>query len=260
MAGKETAPQAWLIGSVARDLNETAEKRKARVSKGVAFATGRRPRDWPCGWTIARRELAVRRPHRSPRSQAKQTDVRYCDRGSRGNPPASRATAPWRRVSGQSREPGHFREAGSASRPALPRKTPGRLFHHLRPCHVPFRFLSYATPSHRNCPDFALCCHTSAPTWLFNTCGAGLVMLRPIHARRPPCRQSLSSTTTAIFSHRCLSRSRPRDTGSTPIRTALLLLMASRLRRPISPFSTSRCREWTGWRPCAVCGRSLTCR
>src|ERR1700684_1754776 len=86
----------------------------------------------------------------------------------------------------------------------------------------PFRFLSYATPSHGNCPDFALSGHTSAPTWLLKTCGAGLVMLRPTHVRKPPCPQSLSSTTTATFSHRCLSRSRPRDTGLTLIRTALL--------------------------------------
>src|SRR5580704_2512471 len=141
----------------------------------------------------------------------------------------------------------------------MPPASQERLFHRLRPYRVPFQFLSYATPSHRNCPDFALCRHTSAPTWLLKTCGAGLVMLRPTHARKPPCPQSLSSTTTVIFSHRCLSRSRPRDTGSTPIRTALLLLTVLRLRRPISPFSTSRCREWTGWKPCAVCGRNPTC-
>jgi len=33
----------------------------------------------------------------------------------------------------------------------------------------------------------------------------------------------------------------------------------SRRRRRISPFSTSRCRAWTGWKPCGGCARSPTC-
>jgi CheY-like chemotaxis protein len=29
---------------------------------------------------------------------------------------------------------------------------------------------------------------------------------------------------------------------------------------PTSPFSISRCRAWTAWRPCVGCGRNPTCR
>ena len=39
---------------------------------------------------------------------------------------------------------------------------------------IPFLVLTYAVPSHENCPDFALSGHTSAPTWGLRTCGAGL--------------------------------------------------------------------------------------
>src|SRR6202035_1322507 len=39
----------------------------------------------------------------------------------------------------------------------------------------PFQFLSHVSPSHGNCPDFALSSHTSAPTWGLNVVGAGQV-------------------------------------------------------------------------------------
>src|ERR1700724_3117829 len=39
----------------------------------------------------------------------------------------------------------------------------------------PFRFLTHVTPSHGNCPYFALSSHTSAPTWGLNVVVAGQV-------------------------------------------------------------------------------------